>query len=406
MRPRPADAGPPFREWWVAPAASARDSVEGRADGIPLRHVVARGAREKHGAFLDRLARGSLEGDPLADEVVRAYSPARSVELFQHLGRGLSSGRVPTGAPRALDAFIDACFSPPSGVDWEAVDEGARVLSRSGVYGLLVLMNASLPLAYTSPGGVKPLVRTGDLLRVTGRRLFETLKFVVETAAPGGLRPGTHAWEITCRVRVIHAAVRARCLAAGDWRSDLWGTPVNQSDMLGTSLAFSTTFLEGMRRLGFEYTPAEAESLIALWRVSGHWTGVADDLLPTTEAEGRARAAAILATQAPPDDDSVTLVRALMRVPIFPWSRETYGPLTAFYYALSRGLIGDFYADALRYPQLDPRPVLTLYRGAAKWSDARRSLLGKAAFSSALGHQSWKVALAIGLGGRPAVFAR
>jgi hypothetical protein len=387
----------PFAEHWCPPS---NRSAEARAPGVPSRHVVAAGARVIHGEFIDVLAANTTAGDPLADAMIHAYGTRAPGTMHGELARGLRTGRAPAGAPPALQAFLDACFSPPRDADWDAVDRGASVVARSGVYGLLVLMNASLPLAYTSPAGVKPLVRTGDLLRITGRRLFETLRFVVETAVPGSLRPGGKAWAVTARVRLVHAAVRVRLAASPDWQHGDWGAPINQSDMLGTSLAFSTTFLDGMRRLGFSYTPDDAASVIELWRVSGHWTGVDPALLPRSEAEARRHAAAILATQALPDEDSVALVRALMRVPIFPWSRETYGPLTAFYYALSRGLIGDFYADALQYPRIAPELLLRSYRVAARASDLRRRLPGGDRVAAAVGHQSWKTALAIGLGGK------
>ncbi|MCA9601499.1 MAG: DUF2236 domain-containing protein, partial [Myxococcales bacterium] len=285
------------------------------------------------------------------------------------------------------------------------VDRGADVMARSGVYGLLVLMNASLPLAYTAPAGVKPLVMTGDLVQMAPRRLFETLRFVLEMCVPGALRPGGDGWALTARVRLIHASVRDRLSRSPEWRAADWGVPINQFDMLGTNLAFSASFMQGMRRLGFSYAEDESRAVMELWRVSGHWIGVTPELLVRTEGEGRRAAAAIMVCQEMPDDDSRALVESLLRVPFVPWATQTNRVMSTVYAALSRALIGNVYADALGYPHTPVAPILAGYRVAASASDwRRRSLPAGERIAVELGRASWRTALGVGLGGRPAEF--
>src|SRR5690606_30065619 len=105
-------------------------------------------------------------------------------------------------------------------------------------------------------------------------------------------------------------------LRSGRWQTSLWGEPINQLDMSGTLLLFSTVALDGLRKFGFTITPEESESLIQLWRYAGYLLGVDPELLAATERESIELLEMIHATSADPDEDSRALVRALMEVPL------------------------------------------------------------------------------------------
>lgn len=393
----------PFREYWVSPGAPGAELF--RAPGIPTRHVPAAGARAVHGGAIDTIAPYLMRGDPLADAVVDAFEGTPPADVMQVVTRALKGGVAPRHAPAALRTYLDAVHEVPAWVDWAAINRGADVMARSGIFGLFVLMCGSLPLAYSSPAGVKPLVATGDMRGMAQRRLFETLRFVHETCKPDALRPGGTAWLITARVRLIHAAIRQRLTWAASFRQDEWGLPINQLDMVGTNLAFSVSFLECMRRFGFVYGAEDVAAHMALWRYSGHVIGVDSALSVATEAEGRRRSASIMATQAPPDDDCRALVGALVCVPFFPWAKETNGAMRALYYTVSRAFVGDYYADAFGYPAYPVAPVLATYGAMAKVNDGvRRVSPGGERAAVLAGRQTWATILNIGLGGKGAEF--
>ena len=86
----------------------------------------------------------------------------------------------------------------------------------------------SLVLGYASPAGNKPLMLSGRLKEQALKRLNETARFVQAVCRPGGMRPLADGWQITVKVRLIHAQVRRMILKSGKWDEGAWGAPVNQ----------------------------------------------------------------------------------------------------------------------------------------------------------------------------------
>jgi hypothetical protein len=284
---------------------------------------------------------------------------------------------VPDDAPdyvRApLAALLEQVTTVPEWVDAKSLNRGGDVMARSGAAGLATLISYSLPLTYTSPAGVKPLVWTKDLLEATPRRLAETMDFVNRTATPDAMLPGGEGWKATVRVRLIHAQVRAALSHMPHWNQAAWGLPINQTEMAGTNVAFSSIFMDGMERLGFRYSAAEKQSVMDLWRYSGYLIGVDEPLLAKTNLEGRRLVSAIGATQAPPDADSKRLIDAVMNVSIVPNPRESVRSVN---HALTRYLLGDFYADALQIPKDGPLDAMRFSLPAgAELGDMTRAML-------------------------------
>jgi hypothetical protein len=109
---------------------------------------------------------------------------------------------------------------------------------------------------------------------------------------------------------MMHGLIRKRIEATPGWRSDQWGTPINQADMIVTSLAFSYVFLAGHRALGFRFSRDEVRAYLHLWRYVGYLMGIDDAQLPSTEEEAARMLVLALTLQAPPDDDSRALAAA------------------------------------------------------------------------------------------------
>jgi hypothetical protein len=309
-------------------------------------------ARARFGDRVDRLGAFLTRVDPLADAVVAdVESMTGGFKLFERIAReGIA--RAPQ-APDSFHAFFETVERTPLWVDWSVVDGGGEVLLRAGLLGGLVLALKSLVLGYTSPGGNKPLVWSGRLKEQAAGRLNETAKFVHATITPGAMRPHRQGWEITLKVRLMHAHVRRMILKTGRWNDD-WGAPINQHDMLGTSLLFSVAVLQGLRTLGVRIPAGAADAYMQLWRFSGWLIGMEPELLVATEAEGERVVEVIAATQADPDEDSHSLTRALLDAPVrlatTPREIERAKRLRQFSSAMCRELIGDARADALGVP--------------------------------------------------------
>ncbi len=377
---------------------------------LPSRFTGLAGARARFGDRVDRLGRFLTRVDPLGDDVVasiQAMPPGAGWRLFERAARdGVENVADAPPTFRALFAQVERV---PLWVDWPTLARGGEVLLRAGPLGGLVLGLKSLVLGYTSPAGNKPLVFSGRLEEHAARRLNETARFVQATIAPGGMLPRAAGWQITLKVRLIHAHVRSMILRSGRWDSEAWGAPINQHDQAGTSLLFSLAVLQGLRQLGLRIEPADAEAYMQLWRWSGSVMGIEPELLPATEAEGLRLAELIAATQGLPDDDSRRLTRALLESPIqrarTERARANARRTARFSAAMCRALVGDETADRLAVPSTSWRYMVPLLKRLVASVDLVRARMPFAEAPALwAGTRYWDRVVEAGLAGAAAEF--
>ena len=322
---------------------------------FPTRYSNLDSARRRFGDRVDRLGVYLTKSDPAADAVVVAIEGMPKGEGFRLFEVGLAEGsRAIPHAPPAMRDLLDQCADVPAWLDWATCDRGGRMLMRAGPLGGAVLGARSLPLGYASPGGNKPLVFSGRLKEQASRRLNETARFVQAVCRPGGMLPYAEGWQITVKVRLMHAQVRRMILRSGRWDSGAWGLPVNQHDMAGTTLLFSVSIIDGLRKLGMRIDSEEAESYVHLWRWVGRTIGVDADVLPASEAEGMRLADLVSHTMGEPDQDSRDLTKALFEAAFE--GQTTRKQLrdaerkVAFGRTICRELVGDDLANRLGVP--------------------------------------------------------
>jgi hypothetical protein len=375
---------------------------------FPTRFSRLPEARARFGDRVDRLGAFLGRVDPLADDVVAAIAGTPGGwRLFEEAARqGVE--RV-VGAPVSFRALFDQVEHVPVWVDWDAVDRGGEALLRAGPLGGIVLALKSLVLGYTSPAGNKPLVFSGRLQDQAPRRLNETARFVQATITPRAMRPRGEGWQITLKVRLIHAHVRRMILESGRWDAAAWGAPINQHDQAATLLLFSTIVLEGLRQLGMRIPGAEAEAYIHLWRWSGWLMGVDPELVPATEAEGVRLREVITATMGEPDEDSRNLTRALLEAPLRrgTTSREHANAERAvrFNAALCRALLGGEMADKLAVPNTSWRYTIPFARRLVSSIEmVRRRVPFGDLHAVRAGTRYWDRVVEIGLAGTMAEF--
>lgn len=257
------------------------------------------------------------EGDPAMDSLVEwmvSEGGSQNRKLFE---RALAEGidQVPD-APDPLRAFFAAVEKRPSWVNPDRLESGARACGISGMTGLYVLRDFGLMAGYQAGAINRPLVMTGALDKGPQRRVAETTKWWVDATRPGGISRGGPGWISTLRVRMIHAYVRRALKNHQDWDYDELALPVNQCDMHATWLAFSVIFLLGQRLLGVYLTKQERDDVMHLWRYIGWLLGVDPGLLTDNEMDGRIALYQNLLGQAPADETSRQLGRALMDEPL------------------------------------------------------------------------------------------
>ncbi len=230
------------------------------------------------------------------------------------------------------------------------------------------------------------------------------------TCSPGGLDRSGPGFDVTVRVRVMHAQVRRLLRASGRWRSDDWGEPINQHDMASTSLLFSLAVADGLRKLGFRVSQAELDDYLHLWRYSGHLMGVDPELLPASEADARRLWALVELTEGEPDDDSRALTHALLDSPLAhaktPAERRQAERIVAVSHTFCRALIGDRLADQLRVSRTPLRHALPALKLAVdRFERARLASPAIERRALEVGRRYWSRAVSANLGRSPAEFA-
>ena len=132
-----------------------------------------------------------------------------------------------------------------------------------------------------------------------------------------------------------------------EWDSAQYGLPINQEDMVGTLLSFSTNVIDTIRKVAprWSLTCADEEAYLHLWRYIGHLIGVHDDINPCSSYD---RSGAVLESIVihlmHPDEQSGVLARHLVNSVTYRWplnwSYEMHSEMT-------RAFLGPQLSDAL-----------------------------------------------------------
>jgi hypothetical protein len=311
--------------------------------------------------------------------------------------------RNPGELPAPLVAMHQWLREVPFWFDEARADAGGEVLLRHGLLSGFVLGFKSLVLGYCSPAGNKPLAFSGRLTGDVNRRLAETARFVEAVSYPGGTRFGSPGFTATVRVRLIHARVRHALRHSPKWRAADWGAPINQYDMAGTVLLFSSVLIAGLRELGVKVSVEEEAANLHLWRYVGRLMGVDEELLSTSPEEAHLLWASIEATEGEPDADSRRLTHALI---VDGAERENAPPAAIdFGYAMCRHLVGERHANQLGLPRsrwdLAPWVMKQL---VGRVDSATRLLPGAREQALKLGAKYWRRTVELTFGQREVPF--
>jgi hypothetical protein len=242
-----------------------------------------------------------LERDEIGATLARAMRSTGddkvSMSQFnQALVRGIDTVEA---APPALRDFFAAVDVVPDWVDFDLVNDGARVYRRSGKTGADVLLQLSLLGGYRFGGPTDLLVATGGLTGgTTMRRLGETQKWGVAVSEHDAMRRTGEGFQLTVHVRLMHALVNNRFEGGSRWDTARWGLPINQSDQAATLGLFNGVFLLGVRALGVRVTESDSRAVMHLWKYVGWLMGVNDDWLFDVERDQHAFNYHVLLAQA------------------------------------------------------------------------------------------------------------
>ncbi len=326
----------------------------------------------------DDYRRFTQMGDPLADDLVEAFR-----RLPAGVGRAQFERAVENGIESVADpmpelvAFFEQVDARPYWVDQTKIDHAVRVSARIGMIpSLTALSNFSLMGGYLASRADKTLVATGDLEAMAPRRLAETLNWVVDVTAAGGLERFAPGFTSTLRVRMMHAMVRAGMSRRPDWDFEDWDQPVNQSTMAGTLLLFSLGNLVGSQALGVQFSRKDKDALYHFWRYLGYLLGLHPELLPADEFDTWRLFWLQADYEFRPDEDSTRLAAALktalgelaIGTNGMPGATLARNLTTEILCAYSRLILGSSNADALDLPDNKLAQLAVLGLSAANFA--------------------------------------
>ena len=252
------------------------------------------------------------EGDLLADAFVADFATVGHGRAMKMLRTACRSGiaAVPD-APDSLVALFAELDDVPSWVDLAAIDSSAQYLGRYTRQAGIVLGAASLVSGYANSAASRPLEMTGRYIDSAGARTIEVASWLVESTAAGGLHRHGRGFELTVRVRIIHALVRHALSHDERWDAPAWGVPISQAFLAYTLIEFCLIPLRGMRAIGAPYLPHEVAGYYARWRYIGHLLGIDPDLLPQGRADQEALEEIYLLTRPEVEDYCRRLVGSI-----------------------------------------------------------------------------------------------
>jgi len=288
-----------------------------------------------------------MAADPPADAVLAALVAEGGVAAANAaMGRfSREDASLEDGAPPVLAAFISERGVLPAWADAGKIRRAQLLFTAQGPDFGLVLMAESLPSLYAGGyGGSQTLFSTGQLTGHFRRRASQTLRFILDIMEPGKLEPGGKGIASILKVRLMHAAIRHYIRQSGIWtgKTEAWGEPINQVELAGTMLSFSSVALEGLRKLGLEVSPGDQECYLHAWRVIAIVLGIREELLPADMAEARDLWRRIAETQFTASAEGRELARDHLAFleELMPGKLLDGFPPTLMYYLMGRKLAG------------------------------------------------------------------
>lgn len=360
------------------PDDDAPASAPGPAIPSSLRRVEE--ARRRFGSFTDDYLAAMWVGDPLADAFVADFAGLGHGRAMRMLRTACREGiaAVPD-APASLVALFAELDAVPEWVDTVAIDRDTQYTSRYSLASGIVLGAASLVSGYANSAASRPLELTGRYVENAGARTIEVGSWLIAVNRPGGLERHSDGFELTVRVRIIHALVRASLAERPDWDAAAWGVPICQAYLGYTLVEFTLIPLRAMRQIGAPYLPHEERAAYARWRYLGHLLGIDTTLLPRDAVEQERLEAIYLLTRPEVDDYCRSLVASINRDFLVPeiqgvLPRRLAAQAPRVVHAMERLFLGDEIADELEIPRTRLTGVLARTGPLLTWVNHRRDL--------------------------------
>lgn len=231
----------------------------------------------------DKYIAHTVIGDPVLDAVMEEISSLSNTDMNKYIQAGVEQQEtVMRGAPRALLDFFDN-LGTPSWLDYSAFTPGIRAFHGNTQHILTAFLTGVLVEGFSTLIS-KSFYITGRVAQ-TDRRLMQNNRHLLEIFLPKGLDRQGDGWRLSIRIRFIHARIRRLLEQSDEWRPEAWGKPISAAHLGYAMSVFSLRLLYYSKLLGSTFDKMEEESILSIWRYTGHVMGVPDSVLYTNETE-------------------------------------------------------------------------------------------------------------------------
>lgn len=289
--------------------------IEFWTKGMGKRLVDWSGAKPSLEGF-ENLSPLYYEVDTLSDQVVNDTYKAMPYPKASSLVSRYMKKQLTKSDPKieSLESLLSQMRSRPDWFNLELANAGARLCMRAGVTSLMVLRDYTLMGGYDFSYLAKPLIFTGQLKKGAVKRLKDTLEFWVLVTRENAISPGSEAFELILKTRLMHSYARLSIKEnAEHWDKELWGEPINHFDMIATYLGFSMVYLHGLSMQGIKITTREELGVFHLWKYVGNLLGIPLEYLPDNKKQAVELFYKWMTLQDKADQDSKDLAQALLR---------------------------------------------------------------------------------------------
>ena len=325
-------------------------------------------------------------GDPVCDELMAQLDTVPLQDADRFLRAAVEDPDDPAlkDAPAAVLAFVDDLETVPDWVDPEAFAGGIRAFHRDSSACLAAMLGGVLVEGFTTTIA-RSFFITGRLRDQGVRRLRQNNRHMIELFLPGGLDRHGDGWRLSVRIRMIHGKVRHLFNTSDDWDTAAWGEPLSAAQIGFAATAFSARMLQHMKGLGADYSEAERDSFMSVWRYSGHLMGIPESALYRDYDDALEVFRIGRLCEPDPGMESVVLANALVNsAPVVAGITEPAErrKLVKYIFVVSRAMIGDEMADQLNYPPSRTFGVLAWFRLQRRYHQFMRRRFPKLARDS------------------------
>ena len=320
-------------------------------------------------------------GDPLGEEMtddLSKFNPEEASILIQSAmdNEGEEALRE---APASLRKFFKEAETLPEWLDYSAFAPGVRMFHRNSQVILAAFVAGVLIEGFTTNIAMSFFI-TGRLRDQGVRRLGQNNRHMIEIFLPGGLYRDGDGWKLSVRIRLVHAQLRHLLNRSEEWDTEAWGAPISAAHLGYAISAFSARLLKHMKTLGAQYNDEEYDSFMAVWRYSGYLMGIPETIL-FRDADEALRLWEIALTCEPDSPlESVVMAHSLVNsAPLIAGRTEPAArrELAGYVYRVSRGLIGNEFADSLMYPPLSAFGAVWWFRMQQRYGKVLSKLFPK-----------------------------